>query len=142
VAEGEVTSAVPSYTSTDIATSSNGGTGWQVRVAKVAGGVGDLGSLSCPTTTTCVSVGSGYTYVAGASPSNQYSFWGAVERTSDGGRAWTEVKEPRASNLNGVSCAIGTADCVAVGEVNGSAGVILKTVDDGSTWTVVLLPAA
>jgi photosystem II stability/assembly factor-like uncharacterized protein len=136
VAEGEVTSAIPSNTSTDIATSNDGGAIWKSRVSKVGGGVGDLGSLSCPTTTTCVSVGSGYT----SASNGQYSYWGAVERTSDGGQTWTTVKEPQASSLNGVSCAAGTADCIAVGEVNTSAGVILKTIDDGSTWTEIPLP--
>jgi photosystem II stability/assembly factor-like uncharacterized protein len=135
VAEGDVTSAIPSSTSTDIATSNDGGTSWKVRVARESGGVGDLGSLSCPTTTDCVSVGSGYA----SAGDGQYSYWGAVERTSDGGQTWTRVKEPQASSLNGVSCAAGTTDCIAVGELNASAGVILKTVNDGSSWSVVPL---
>jgi photosystem II stability/assembly factor-like uncharacterized protein len=140
VAEGDVTSADPGNTSTDIATSDDGGQSWDLRVAKVGGRVGDLTSLSCPTPAACLSVGFGWTHLATSAPSSGYVFWGAVERSFDGGRTWAEVTAPQASNLSGVSCATGTADCIAVGQFEQTTGVILRTVDDGSTWTEIPLP--
>jgi hypothetical protein len=139
VAEGDVTSADPENTSTGIATS-DGGQSWDLRVAKVGSRVGDLNSLSCPTPATCLSVGFGWTRLAASAPSPPYMFWGAVERSFDGGRTWTGVTEPEASNLFGVSCATGTPDCIAVGQFEETTGVILRTVDDGSTWTEIPLP--
>jgi hypothetical protein len=140
VAEGDVTSANPEIDSTGIATSGDGGQSWDLRVAKVGGRVGDLSSLSCPTPATCLSVGNGWTHVAATAPSFPYIFWGAVERSSDGGRTWTGFRQPEASSLNGVSCAAGTPDCIAVGQFEQTTGVILRTVDDGSTWTEIPLP--
>jgi len=148
VAEEDVTSAVPANESTVIATSDDGGSSWQ-DVDTVGGDVGVLGSLSCPTTVDCISVGNGYTYAGGGPPNGQYSFWGAVETTANGGSTWNRIEEPQASNLFGLSCATGTTDCVAVGysapanaAVGGpsSTGVILKTVDDGSSWMEESLP--
>jgi hypothetical protein len=55
----------------------------------------------------------------------------------------------QASNLFAVSCAAGTSDCLAVGYfsgagagpgASGSTGIILRSVDDGSTWSPVPLP--
>jgi photosystem II stability/assembly factor-like uncharacterized protein len=115
----------------------------------VGGNVGVLGSLSCPTTSDCISVGSGHTYKVGGPPGGQYTFWGAVETTADGGTTWKRIEEPQASKLFGVSCATGTKDCIAVGysaPANAafggpsSTGVILKTVDGGSIWTEETLP--
>lgn len=149
VAEEVVTTASPATDSTGIYTSNDGGASWHVQLPTVGGGVAYLGSLSCPTTAVCVSVGLGYTYTSGGPPSGQYTTWGAVEKTTDGGNTWTGVKETQASNLFGLSCAAGTTDCVAVGYsapsgvgvgALGSAGVILRTVDGGSTWTEAPLP--
>lgn len=143
VAEEDSTSAVPSHESTTIATSDDGGASWQ-DVETVGGDVGVLDSLSCPTTSHCVSVGNGYTDTAGGS-----ILWGAVETTADGGATWTGTEESRATNLFGVSCATATSDCVAVGYSapadgtlggSGSTGVIFRSVDDGSTWTEQRLP--
>ena len=148
VAEEDVTSGVPANESTVIATSDDGGSTWE-DVETVGGDVGVLGNLSCPTVENCVSVGSGYTLTSGSPYSGEYAFWGAVETTADGGSTWNRIEEPQASNLFGVSCVTGTTDCVAVGysapanaAVGGpsSTGVILKTVDDGSTWTEEPLP--
>ena len=148
VAEEDVTSAVPQNESTTIATSDDGGASWQ-DVETVGGDVGVLGSLSCPTTTLCVSVGNGYTPSSGATVnSGSSTSWGAVERSLDGGSTWSGTEEPRASVLDGVSCAPGTMVCVAVGEIEEgpvgdtqrSAGVILHTDDGGSTWVPVPLP--
>jgi hypothetical protein len=69
-----------------------------------------------------------------------YQLWGAVERSFNGGSTWTGVTEPEASNLTGVSCAAGTSDCIAVGQSEGATGMILRTLDDGSTWTEMPLP--
>ena len=140
VAEGDGTSGVPENTSTDIATSDDDGQSWDLRVAKVGGRVGDLYSLSCPTPATCLSVGFGWTRLATSAPGSGYVFWGAVERSFDGGRTWTGAAAPEASNLFGVSCATGTPDCIAVGQSEETTGVILRTVDDGSTWTEIPLP--
>jgi hypothetical protein len=140
VAEGDVTSADPEIASTHIATSGDGGQRWDLRVARVGGRVGDLSSLSCPTPATCLSVGNGWTHVTTRPPSPGYMFWGAVERSVDGGRTWTGFRQPEASSLNGVSCAAGTPDCIAVGQLEQATGVILRTVDDGSTWTEIPLP--
>jgi hypothetical protein len=140
VADGDVTSADPEIDSTDIATSGDGGQSWDLRVAKVGGRVGDLSSLSCPTPATCLSVGNGWTHVATAAPGFPYISWGAVERSSDGGRTWTGSRQPEASSLYGVSCAVGTPDCIAVGQLEQTTGVILRTVDNGSTWTEIPLP--
>jgi phosphoenolpyruvate synthase/pyruvate phosphate dikinase len=126
--------------STSIATSDDGGRSWDLRVAHVGGRVGDLNSMSCPTAATCVSVGFGWTHLAASAPGSSYLFWGAVERSVDGGRTWTEVTEPEASNLTGISCATGTPDCMAVGQFENKTGVILRTADDGSTWTETPLP--
>lgn len=145
VAQGDVTSAVPANTSTDIATSDDGGMTWQVRLTTVSGGVGDLGSPSCPTTTLCLLVGSGYTYTSGGPPNGQVTYWGAVERTTDGGSTWTTVKLPQESGLDGLSCLFGSTECIATGLISAgsaggtepTAGVILRTLDGGSTWTSI-----
>lgn len=148
VAGADVTSAIPANESTVIATSDDGGSSWH-DVETVGGDVGVLGSLSCPTTTDCVAVGNGYTYTSGGPPNGQYTLWGAVATSADGGKTWNRIEEPQASNLFGLSCATDTTDCVAVGywapareAVGGpsSTGVILRTVDDGSTWTEEPLP--
>jgi len=129
VAEEDVTSAVPANTSTGIAMSDDGGTSWQT-VETVNEAV--LRSLSCPTTTVCLS-GAG----------------NIMEKTTDGGSTWTESSVPDGASLSAVSCAVGTTECIAVGtEVPpgasyggpSSSGDILKTDDDGSTWTEVSLP--
>ena len=147
VAQGDVTSAVPANTSTEIATSDDGGGTWQVRLQAVGGGVGDLGSPSCPTTTTCLLAGFGYTYTSGGPPNGQVTYWGAVTRTTDGGSTWTTVKVPQASELS-VFCVSETTECIASGALNqGSVGgseqiapVILRSLDAGATWTAMPVP--
>jgi photosystem II stability/assembly factor-like uncharacterized protein len=127
LAEEDVTSAVAANTLTVIATSQDGGASWQ-DVKTVNGQV--FRSISCPTTAICLSTSS------------------IVEKTADGGSTWTEAPvPPQASYLDGISCTTGTTDCVAVGSLSGSTGtlssatgIILKTVDDGSTWTEASLP--
>jgi photosystem II stability/assembly factor-like uncharacterized protein len=142
VAESDVTSAVPANESSAIATSTDAGATWQVRLAKVAGGVGVLAGLSCPTTRDCVSVGIGF---------SGDTAHGAVATSSDGGRTWATAALPEATNLFGVSCAPRSPDCVAVGwretstpsasDGEQTAGVIFRSADDGATWTPVPLPA-
>jgi hypothetical protein len=72
-----------------------------------------------------------------------------VETTTDGGRTWAESSVPDGASLGTVSCAVGTTNCTAVGtEVppgasyggSRSTGDVLKTDDDGSTWTEGSLP--
>jgi hypothetical protein len=152
VAESDVTSGVPANQSTAIATSTDGGTTWQIRLDKVAGGVGTLSGLSCPTTRDCVSVGIGFSGDTSSPPGQDFTAWGAVATSSDGGLTWAATTLPEATNLVDVSCAPGSTDCVAVGfretgtssagDVMQTAGVIFRSANDGATWTLVPLPAA
>lgn len=150
VAEEDVTSAIAANESTTIAVSADGGATWK-DVETVGRNVGVLGSISCPTTALCVSVGNGYTYTSGSGSKGQSTLWGAIETTTDGGKTWTIIKEPEVTDLFGVSCAVETTDCVAVGassppnaavSASSASGVILKSADGGTTWTQGLLPGA
>jgi photosystem II stability/assembly factor-like uncharacterized protein len=143
VAVENATSAIPSHESSAIATSSDGGENWTERVNKLGGGVVNLLSLSCQTASACVAVGKGYTSTK-ASPNN-YVLWGAVERTSDGGGTWQLTRETTLTSLMGVSCATETTDCVAVGTTsltNKGRGIILRSVNSGTTWKEERVPAA
>ena len=143
VAVENSTSAIPSHESSAIATSSDGGANWTVRVKKLGGGVMNLLSLSCRRASACLAVGLGYTSPK-ASP-NKYVLWGAVERTSDGGGTWRLTRETTLTSLVGVSCATETTDCVAVGTTsftNKGRGIILRSVNSGTTWNQERVSAA
>ena len=143
VAVENSTSAIPAHESSAIATSSDGGANWTVRVNKLGGGLMNLLSLSCRMASACVAVGQGYTSPKG-SP-NKYVLWGAVERTSDGGGTWQLTREMTLTSLVGVSCATETTDCVAVGTTslrNTGRGIILRSVNSGTTWKEEPVPAA
>lgn len=144
VSEEDVTSAVPSHESTTLATSQDGGSTWS-DVERVGGDVGVLGALSCPSPSHCVAVGNGYL----PSTSSEEPLWGAVETTSDGGGTWTRSRQNDASDLLAVSCVPGTTDCLAGGYVaapggtslaSGTSAVLLRSVDDGTTWSEEPLP--
>lgn len=65
---------------------------------------------------------------------------GAIARTTDGGKTWTQVFDSKGSfYLNGISCADET-HCVAVGE-NDDAAFILTT-SDGANWSQVFTSPA
>ncbi len=135
IAEEDVTSAVPANESTKVAGSSDGGVTWTHVPTFEGSGVGVLRSLSCPTPDLCLSVGGAY---------SQGSFYGFVVQSLYSGNTWrviAETAEYETSDLNGVSCATGTTDCVAVGTGKGSTGVILRSTDSGSTWTTEPMPA-
>lgn len=72
-----------------------------------------LSSVSCPSASTCIAVGS----------------IGTILASSDGGASWQSQISGTASDLSGVSCA-SSSMCVAVGK----ASTILVTTNGGATW--------
>jgi photosystem II stability/assembly factor-like uncharacterized protein len=131
-----VTSAVPSNEETFLYTSTNGGVTWKDVLSKprhVAG----LGGVSCPTTTTCVAVGDGYTPRGGGAD----TLYGLSELTSTSGRHWAQTTVGKAQALFADSCAATTRDCIAGGQTSAGA-VILRSANDGGTWTSEPLPRA
>jgi photosystem II stability/assembly factor-like uncharacterized protein len=131
-----VTSAVPSNEETFLYTSTNGGVTWK-DVLPTPRHVAGLPGISCPTTTTCVAVGNGDTPRAGGAD----TLYGLSELTSTGGRHWAQTTVAKAQTLFADSCAAGTRDCIAGGQTSAGA-VILKSVNDGATWTSEPLPKA
>jgi photosystem II stability/assembly factor-like uncharacterized protein len=131
-----VTSAIPANEATFLYASANGGVTWKDVLAeprRVAG----LPGISCPTTTACVAVGNGYTPRAGGAD----TLYGLSELTSTSGRHWAQTTAARAQTLFADSCAPTTRDCVAGGQTTAGA-VILRSVNDGVTWTSERLPKA
>ena len=137
VAAGNVTSAVPNFESADLLTSANGGTGWAIRVRKVAR-VTTLNDLSCSTARSCVAVGNGYT-LSGPTANPTFHFFGVVERTTNGGVTWRPSSHKAASSLNEVSCVPRTLVCVAVGQTK-SGSIIMRTTNAGASWATETLP--
>jgi photosystem II stability/assembly factor-like uncharacterized protein len=131
-----VTSAVPSNEETFLYTSTNGGVTWK-DVLPTPRHVAGLPGISCPTTTTCVAVGNGDTPRAGGAD----TLYGLSELTSTGGRHWAQSTVAKAQTLFADSCAAATRDCIAGGQTSAGA-VILKSVNDGATWTSEPLPKA
>jgi len=131
-----VTSAVPSNEQTYLYTSTNGGVAWKDVLASprhVAG----LGAISCPSTSTCVAVGYGYTPRRNGTD----SLYGLSELTSTSGRHWAQTTVAKAQALFADSCVVKTRVCIAGGETSAGA-VILRSVNDGVTWTSEPLPRA
>jgi photosystem II stability/assembly factor-like uncharacterized protein len=131
-----VTSAVPSNEETFLYTSANGGVTWK-DVLSTPRHVAGLPGISCPTTTTCVAVGNGYTPRAGGAD----TLYGLSELTSTSGRHWAQTTAAKAQTLFADSCAATTRDCVAGGQTSAGA-VILRSTNDGATWTSEPLPKA
>ena len=131
-----VTSAIPANEATFLYTSANGGVTWKDVLAE-PGRVAGLPGISCPTTTTCVAVGNGYTPRAGGAG----TLYGLSELTSTSGRHWAPTTVARAQTLFADSCAPTTRDCVAGGQTSAGA-VILRSTNDGVTWTSERLPKA
>ena len=117
----------------NIIATTDGGATWTSEESP--GGVNELSSVSCPSTTECVAVGASSV----GAPS------GAIVVTTDSGLTWTQSTVPSGNMmLSGVSCA-SDSTCVAVGDsidsaTNTSAGVVLATADGGDTWTEQTLP--
>jgi photosystem II stability/assembly factor-like uncharacterized protein len=133
IAVSNVTSAVPSHESGSIYTTANFGSLWTNRLTGRR--VTDLDSISCRSTSRCVSVGGGYT----PKGTSHYNSWGAIETTQDGGTSWKQQKDVGVSYLFDVSCAKGSPDCIAVG-VAKSAGAILKSTNYDARWKPVPAP--
>jgi photosystem II stability/assembly factor-like uncharacterized protein len=131
-----VTSAVPSNESTYLYTSTNGGVTWK-DVLSNPRHVAGLGAISCPSTSTCVAVGYGYTPRGNGTD----TLYGLSELTSTSGRHWAESTVAKAQALFADSCVVKTRDCIAGGETSAGA-VILKSANDGVTWTSEPLPRA
>lgn len=131
-----ITSAVPSNTETFVLSSANGGVTWKYVLSDPLRVVG-LNGISCPSTTVCVAVGDGYTTRRNGAD----TLYGLSEFTSTGGRHWARTPVGKAQELSAVSCAAGTRDCIAGGETSPGA-VLLRSTNDGLTWTSEPLPRA
>jgi photosystem II stability/assembly factor-like uncharacterized protein len=84
--------------------------------------------VACQHSRTCIAVGS---VPSGIFPG------GAILRSSDLGRTWTNVSFPNANGtpLLGVTCSVKDT-CVAVGQMSaGSEGAIEVSTEDGKSWT-------
>ena len=62
--------------------------------------------------------------------------WGAISKTTDGGRTFEKVFESRDYYMNEIDCSA-TEICMAVGE-NGDSAVVLRTEDGGKSWATVM----
>ncbi len=105
---------------------SDGGATW--KLGSTPQGMPPLFSVSCPTATDCIAVGS--TSAA------------EIVTTSDGGATWTAVKSPPGTSaVLGVSCSAGEY-CSMVGMAGspGSVPVAMGTTDGGRTWAGEPLP--
>lgn len=112
------------------------GGGWSAREAPLpadSAGFGDLASVSCGGSGSCVAVG---TY------STDSAEVGLIETLSGG--AWKAAAAPAVTNttlLNAVGCATSTS-CVAVGtseDLSGDTNGVLETLS-GGTWSVTMAP--
>ena len=103
-------------------------------------GVGDLDTLSCPSTEFC----------AGLAASSEYLQIGTTDATflstSDGGMTFTDSPIIAGDSMQSLSCS-STVDCTAVGwdDTLGpndlTTGVAARTTDGGHTWAAGTLPA-
>jgi photosystem II stability/assembly factor-like uncharacterized protein len=132
----DVTSAVPSNEETFVFDSTDGGKTWK-DVLSHPRHVAGLGGISCSSRATCVAVGYGYTPRRNGTD----RLYGLSEFTSTGGKHWTESKLAQARYLLADSCVAKTRDCLAGGVV-GARATILKSANDGATWTSEPLPRA
>jgi hypothetical protein len=130
----DVTSAIPSNEETFVYRSTDDGATWK-RVLNDPHRVLDLSGISCPSASTCVAVGGGYTQGA----DGKVTFYGLAERTTDRGRTWAEARVRGTENLLADSCAAGTRDCVA-GGLAATRGVIRRSTNDGASWAQEALP--
>jgi len=89
--------------------------------------VGSLGSITCPTTSTCLAAGES---ALGAA---------TVGRTTDGGSTWSFSAVRGAYDLDQVTCA-SASRCLLAGSA-GSRGAIFTSSNSGLSWSPVPLPA-
>jgi hypothetical protein len=130
-----VTSAVPTNTEAFVFTSANGGLTWREVLAGPRH-VAALDGISCPSTTTCVAAGIGYT----PRKNGAFTLYGLSELTSTSGKHWAQTTVAKAPGLYTVSCVARTRDCIAAGGFD--RGVIVRSANDGATWTSEPLPRA
>lgn len=131
-----VTSAVPSNTAAFLYRSTNGGVSWR-RVLAQPRHVVALTGISCPLTSACVSAGFGYT----PRKNGNDTLYGLSLRTSTSGSHWTQTTVAKVQGLYAVSCVAKTRECVA-GGYGGNRAVVLRSANDGATWTSAPLPRA
>jgi len=115
---------------------SDGGRTWNAQI--LPPGVNILNSVSCSTSSQCSATGTNSSRV------------GVVVTTTDGGTTWGIETLPSVISqalpsgyygLNGVSCPTKTA-CLAVGATSSNSGVVVSTMDGGTTWSSPTLPRA
>lgn len=71
---------------------------------------------------------------------NTTGWYGAISRTTDGGKTWTQVYNTDLFYFNQIHCA-DVNTCLAVGE-NDDGAYVVKTADGGATWDEVLTAAS
>ena len=115
--------AAPSSVATVIDATTNGGRTWKAQ--QVAGGsTPQLSSVSCPTATECMAVGSNGASLPGS---------GVVITTSDGGATWSPAAAPQnALVVSSVTCASPT-DCTAIVS-DGTSTWSAHSPDFGQSW--------
>jgi photosystem II stability/assembly factor-like uncharacterized protein len=98
----------------------DGGSTWQTESLPPAlGSIGQIASLSCPTTSSCVAIDD----------------VGQGLMSSDGGVTWQASVLPLPGELTAVSCVTGSSDCVAVDvDTSTSTFASATTTDGGVTW--------
>ncbi|MCL4443123.1 MAG: IPT/TIG domain-containing protein [Actinobacteria bacterium] len=118
----------------------NGGSSWTS--GTIPGNLLGILGVSCASVTFCVSVGAGYSSNAkfGSSLSN---IAGIILVSTDGGALWKEQAAYPEDILSSVSCPT-ISTCYASGTsilgfqgFNGLPGMVVKTVNGGSTWSVL-----
>jgi photosystem II stability/assembly factor-like uncharacterized protein len=125
----DVTTAIPSHDEAFLYTSANGGVTWK-DVLSDPRHVAGFGGIACPTTSTCVAVGYGYTPRGHGTD----TLYGLSELTSTSGKHWAKTTVATVQNLFADSCVTKTKDCIAGGQASAGAA-ILKSANDGMTWT-------
>lgn len=114
-------------TEATVFTTTDGGTTWTQE--PVPSNLSTINSVSCPTASNCVAVGTGSLYPSSGSA-------GVIIASHDGGRTWSiEPIAPGAYPLNAVSCGLATA-CVA----SGLSGETFVTTNGGQTWIQSTVP--
>jgi hypothetical protein len=110
------------------------GAAW--RLVTVPSGIFSVNSLSCPTTSRCLAVGS---------TGDAQTGHGVVLRSLDGGRSWQRLVAPGASNsLTSISC-VSASTCVVTGGLDTPHYVqptVFLTTNAGATWGDEVVPGA
>jgi hypothetical protein len=130
----DVATAIPSHDEAYLYTSANEGVTWK-NVLSDPRDVAGFGSIACPSASTCVAVGYGYTPTGNGTD----TFYGLSELTSTSGKHWAKSTVAKVQILFADSCVAKTKDCIAGGQASVGA-VILKSANDGVTWKSEPLP--